>query len=310
VNLVVPSGLHRLDWSVISFGVQMALMVRLIGGVGASSAFAAFIAWTGELIGQAVKGWPRLQYLLADNAVHGMVGAACWGCGLLAIAWCQGQQGLAKSFAAHGFWSPGTYRSYGLCPVLAEAALQIVISYLLSCGLDADHFVAARSSRLRSAMTLQTRPFGHAVLFVIATAALSGALVPRTPLWLMVLAAWGSHHLRDALRRGLWCWPLGSTRPISMLEYLLAIAGVVCVVAGSVYIWFSASKPSASLTVPPTGRQLSHEDVAISVSGSELEFSGHSAGDRVHGLVRLLSGAMESVARLRLRGGVVAVASQ
>jgi hypothetical protein len=158
-------------------------------------------------------------------------------------------------------------------------------------------------------MTLQTRPFGHAVLFVITTAALSGALAPRTPLWLMVLAAWGSHHLRDALRRGLWCWPLGSTRPISMLEYLLAIAGIVCVVAGSLYMWFSASVLSSSMTMPPAGRQRSDGEVAISVSGSELELSAHSAGERVHSLVRLLSGAMESVARLRLRGGVAAVAT-
>jgi hypothetical protein len=176
--------------------------------------------------------------------------------------------------------------------------------------LDADHFLAARSGSLRSAMTLQTRPFGHAVLFVVATAALSGVLVPRTPLWLMVLAAWGSHHLRDALRRGLWCWPLGSTRPISVLEYMLAIAGIVCAVAGSLYMWFSASKPSSSLPVPPTGWQLADGDVAISVSGSQLQLPGHSAGDRVHSLVRLLSGAMESVAHLRLRGGFAGVASQ
>ena len=37
----------------------------------------------------------------------------------------------------------------------------------------------------------------------------------------MLAIAWGSHHLRDAQRRGLWFPPFGSTPAIPYLLYLL-----------------------------------------------------------------------------------------
>jgi hypothetical protein len=42
----------------------------------------------------------------------------------------------------------------------------------------------------------------------------------------MVLCAFFTHHIRDATRRGLWIWPVGDTKPI---PYILYIIGVVLV---------------------------------------------------------------------------------
>ena len=35
-----------------------------------------------------------------------------------------------------------------------------------------------------------------------------------------------THHLRDALRRGLWFWPFGSTEPLSLPMYIIVMISV------------------------------------------------------------------------------------
>ncbi len=82
-----------------------------------------------------------------------------------------------------------------------------------------DHFVAARSLGLADATTgLSSRPWLHssAVLLVVAAVlALAGVrLGPwRQPVAPLLLVALGSHHLRDATRRGLSLWPLLAGTP-------------------------------------------------------------------------------------------------
>jgi hypothetical protein len=39
-----------------------------------------------------------------------------------------------------------------------------------------------------------------------------------------VAVAVSTHHLRDATRRGLWCWPLGSTPPLPYPLFLALTA--------------------------------------------------------------------------------------
>ena len=46
-----------------------------------------------------------------------------------------------------------------------------------------------------------------------------GKYLPTLP-W-MLFVAWGSHHVRDAQRRGLWFPPFGSTPNIPYTMYLL-----------------------------------------------------------------------------------------
>lgn len=41
--------------------------------------------------------------------------------------------------------------------------------------------------------------------------------------WIAMVAVL-SHHIRDATRRGLWLWPLGSTPPIPYFGYIFLLA--------------------------------------------------------------------------------------
>lgn len=176
-----------------------------------------------------------IPYLLADSGVHGIVAAAVWGAGL-AWAGAAGRTGtlrlLLRFYAAPlpcqlpQSWAPwvcSLWLAYGW------AVGSVAACAVLACLLDLDHFVAAawwNSGRpsLSAAMHLPSRPFGHAVAFVAASVALSAAAAPRSPTWLIIAVAWGTHLMRDALRRGLWLWPAGSTPPVPVSLYLAALA--------------------------------------------------------------------------------------
>ncbi|BHF58973.1 GPN-loop GTPase 3 [Sparganum proliferum] len=105
--------------------------------------------------------------------------------------------------------------------------LYILESTLAACVLavsvDVDHFIAAGSLSIAAARNLRGRPFLHwsggllafAVLLLGLTCAQitkyldSGRLLADGLLascWVIVIA-WTSHQLRDALRLGLWLWP-------------------------------------------------------------------------------------------------------
>jgi len=40
---------------------------------------------------------------------------------------------------------------------------------------------------------------------------------------MIVTVAWLSHHVRDAVRRGMWFYPFGSTPPLPKAVYLATI---------------------------------------------------------------------------------------
>lgn len=98
-----------------------------------------------------------------------------------------------------------------------------VAAAAVSCSLDVDHFIAARSLSIKDATSLPSRPFGHAVLFIPAVAAVV-SLLAHPVYALMIVTSWGSHQLRDGLRRGLWLWPAGSTPPLSLPLYCAGCA--------------------------------------------------------------------------------------
>ena len=108
---------------------------------------------------------------------------------------------------------------------------ELLLIGALGVSLDVDHFIAARSLRPSHALALTERPFGHALLFVIASTALAACcaaiaprLVPATAP-LAVAVAWGTHLLRDATKRGFWLWPLRMhTPPVPYALYLAVIA--------------------------------------------------------------------------------------
>ncbi|KAL5020477.1 hypothetical protein ScPMuIL_003369 [Solemya velum] len=93
-------------------------------------------------------------------------------------------------------------------------------------AIDLDHFVAAKSLRLKDALSLTARPPLHSTTFVLATA-LSVWLLsyvfydkPLKKLSLILAVAWLSHHARDGTRRGLWFQPFGSTPSLPMWLYM------------------------------------------------------------------------------------------
>ncbi|KAF5270415.1 hypothetical protein FQR65_LT05603 [Abscondita terminalis] len=96
---------------------------------------------------------------------------------------------------------------------------------LASC-IDLDHFVAARSFYLKDATNIKNRPPLHCttlplsltiVLLLFAYIQRSNWLIRLS---LIIFTAFISHHTRDAVRRGFWLYPWGSTKPISYLTYI------------------------------------------------------------------------------------------
>lgn len=136
--------------------------------------------------------WRPVCAAVADNAVHGAVGFLVAGAG---------------SYAAVGAVRPRTAAACALC----------------ACLVDADHFLAARSPRLSAATSLPRRPPAHAATFLLAAVLLAFAL-GRGRAAALVFAAVGSHHARDALRRGFELGVLGKrTRPLPWAAYVGAL---------------------------------------------------------------------------------------
>ncbi|XP_052089177.1 transmembrane protein 267-like [Mytilus californianus] len=100
---------------------------------------------------------------------------------------------------------------------------------MLAMVIDVDHFIAARSIKLKSALSLSKRPIFHASSIIpvavgciwIISYLRSNDLLKR--LSLIFLVAWTSHHIRDGTRRGLWFPPFGSTQPLPKTTYVILI---------------------------------------------------------------------------------------
>jgi hypothetical protein len=133
-------------------------------------------------------------------------------------------------------------------PALAAA---VASAFVVACALDADHFLAARSLRLVDATRLPTRPFGHAVAFVAASSLAAAVLTPHPAYGLLLAAAWGSHQLRDALRRGLWLWPAGSTPPLSLPTYAGGCVAVALACGAALRLASARAAGSAATAAPP-----------------------------------------------------------
>ncbi|CAC5396873.1 Transmembrane protein 267 [Mytilus coruscus] len=100
---------------------------------------------------------------------------------------------------------------------------------MLAMVIDIDHFIAARSIKLKSALSLSKRPIFHAssiipvavVCIWIISYLRSNDFLKR--LSIIFLVAWTSHHIRDGTRRGLWFPPFGSTQPLPKTTYVILI---------------------------------------------------------------------------------------
>nr|BAN20952.1 unkown protein [Riptortus pedestris] len=141
---------------------------------------------------------------IIDSFTHGLIGCLCW---------------LVILFRAQ------YSRNY-----ILNAIFEVVLSGFLASVIDLDHFIAARSFKLKDAVSLGVRrPPLHATSVLICVVILFltiGKVIKKNAmirLSFLILVAVGSHHIRDAVRRGLWFPPLGSTPPLPHAVYLAFI---------------------------------------------------------------------------------------
>lgn len=103
-----------------------------------------------------------------------------------------------------------------------KSLLQVILCGMAACFIDVDHFLHAGSLKLQDALHLSSRPPFHnssifLILFLLLLLQNFYLKLNSTfsTFLLIIITAVVSHHLRDGNRRGLWFWPLGSTRALS-----------------------------------------------------------------------------------------------
>ncbi|XP_019622820.1 PREDICTED: transmembrane protein 267-like [Branchiostoma belcheri] len=135
-----------------------------------------------------------LLRVITDNSAHGLVGLWSWGI----------VSGLRTR----------------------HDVLHTLLCGLLASLVDTDHFIAARSFRLKDALSLPERPPFHATSLLLSTVFTMWILLKMMDWkalhilpWVCTVA-WLSHHIRDGTRRGLWFPPIGSSPPIPYWLYI------------------------------------------------------------------------------------------
>lgn len=109
--------------------------------------------------------------------------------------------------------------------IMRQHGLEMISALIIGSLLDADHFIAAGSSSLKAATSLQSRPFGHNLFFIFTVSTVIFFLLPRR-LSLLFFTSTFSHLTRDALRRGytLCPWSSLSSSSISYPMHLIMLA--------------------------------------------------------------------------------------
>ena len=106
-----------------------------------------------------------------------------------------------------------------LCPLMKELSLVLFIS----CAVDGDHFIAARSLRLSDAQSLSHRPMGHSFSTCFVLTAIVYFTSASRHFTALVSTFYCLHLFKDGLRRGLWLWPIGTSTPISFPSYFMIL---------------------------------------------------------------------------------------
>lgn len=145
----------------------------------------------------------RTERALIDNLGHGVTGFISW-----LMVRCYNESLLTERL------------------VLMESLICLMVS---SC-IDLDHFVQAASLSIINATSLPYRPLLHCSTVLIFIVLVFLVISLHYNLWWMhtlsfiCLTGWTCHHLRDALRRGLWFCPLTSTPVIPYKLYLIIMS--------------------------------------------------------------------------------------
>ncbi|KPJ08761.1 Transmembrane protein C5orf28-like [Papilio machaon] len=122
----------------------------------------------------------------------------------------------------------------------------VVFCTILSSLIDIDHFIAARSFKLKDITNLKQRGIFHCTTFWLILTLLLLVYTHITKrlniytLAYMILIAYSSHHIRDANRRGLWLYPFGHTSPLNKYFYIFLIS-VLPKLFAYLYVYFKPS---------------------------------------------------------------------
>ncbi|KAM4875391.1 transmembrane protein 267 isoform 1-T2 [Thomomys bottae] len=148
---------------------------------------------------------------LSDNAVHGAIGMWSWAIII----------GVKKK------------ADFG----------EFILAGFLASVIDVDHFFLARSLSLKAALTLPRRPFLHCstvIPIMVLTLKLAMYLFKVRDSWCflpwMLFVSWTSHHIRDAIRHGLWICPFGKTSPLPYWLYVMMTSSLPHVCSLGMYL--------------------------------------------------------------------------
>ncbi|XP_069897232.1 transmembrane protein 267 [Dipodomys merriami] len=148
---------------------------------------------------------------LSDNAVHGMIGMWSW-----AVI-----TGVKKK------------TDFG----------EVILAGFLASVIDIDHFFLARSLSLKAALTLPRRPFLHCstmIPIMVLTLKFTMYLLKVRDSWCflpwMLFVSWTSHHIRDAIRHGLWICPFGKTSPLPFWLYVMTTSSLPHICSLGMYL--------------------------------------------------------------------------
>jgi hypothetical protein len=188
---------------------------------------------------------------VADTLVgHGALAGIAWTLGTGAWVSTRGGSGSWGAGSSNVAWADAALCARGTTHFLkcafecvaprGPATLgAILYATIIAVAVDIDHFIAARSLRLRDALSLTARPFGHAIgaPFVGVAFTALAARVGIIPTWAPILVAlsWLSHLTHDAVKRGFLLTPFfsGSTPLLPYLAYVAALAITPALVASA-----------------------------------------------------------------------------
>lgn len=152
---------------------------------------------------------PKICMLLMDNFAHQLIALLSWSIFCLAMS----------------IYRPAERDAHALN--YKDSGIAMCVGGLI----DADHFIAAGSLSLHGATNLSSRPFAHAVVFIVITFLILYTSMSQPKYAYLFLVAALSHQLRDATRRGLWLAPFGSTYPIPYMIHVLLLMATPCILA-------------------------------------------------------------------------------
>lgn len=159
-----------------------------------------------------------------DSTCHSLLSASGWTASL--IIHIQISHSLDSGAHMSGTFRHAIFLPVRACTFTFELYLEIMASLLIGTLVDVDHFLAASQFSYDGATHLSSRPFGHTLSFPLILALSMFIVFKKGRVSLLVFAAITTHLLRDAVKHGVWVWPIGTTSPITVPVFCSLVIGL------------------------------------------------------------------------------------